>query len=105
MARLTLVAGLAGPLLLSAAVAPAQTDAPAPPPIKPVAQIPSPETVTAALETPDPVPQPDPVAAIGRPDIGQCRQLAKVFFDLPAERQSKSADRLISCVEAVAELD
>lgn len=84
--------------LAGASFAWAETAAPRtlePPPQVPVVEY------TATVSTPDPVPSPDPVAKLNQPDVGQCRRLAKVFFDLPSSQQSKTAGRLISCVEAV----
>jgi hypothetical protein len=105
MARLTIAARVAAPLLLLAGASLAWADAPAPKALESPAAIPTPEQDTASISMPDPVPPPDPIAAINQPDVAQCRRLGKVFFDLPPQQQSKSAGRLISCVEAVAGID
>ena len=91
---------VAASLLFLAGASFARAETAAPRTLEPPPQVPAVE-YTASISTPDPVPSPDPVAKLNQPDVGHCRQLAKVFFDLPSSQQSKTAGRLISCVEAV----
>ena len=104
MARLTIAAGVAAPLLFLLGTSLTWADAAAPRTLESPADVPTLE-YTASVSVPDPVPPPDPVAGMNQPDVAQCRRLGKVFFDLPPPQQSKSADRLISCVEAVVGID
>ncbi len=101
MARLTIAASVAAPLLFLAGASLTWADAAA---LEPRADVPALEGI-ASIPSPDPIPPPDPVAEMNQPDVAQCRQLGKVFFDLSPQQQSKSAGQLISCVEAVVGID
>ena len=104
MARLTIAASVAAPLLFLAGASLTWADAAAHRTLEPRADVPALEGI-ASIPSPDPIPPPDPVAEINQPDVAQCRRLGKVFFDLPPQQQSKSAGQLISCVEAVVGID
>ena len=103
MARLTIAASVTAPLLCLLGASLTWADA-APRTLESPAAVPALE-YTASVSLPDPVPPPDPVAKISQPDVAQCRQLGKVFFDLPPQQQSKTAGQLIACVEAVVGMD
>ena len=100
MARLTITASAAAILVYLAGAPAAWAETTAPLTLQPPPQVPVVE-YTATVSMPNSIPPPDPVAKMNQPDVSQCRQLAKVFFDLPSSQQSKTAGRLISCVEAV----
>ncbi len=94
-----MIASVAVQLFVLAGASWAETGAPKT--VQPLPDVQRVEGVTASLSLPDPVPPPDPIAEIGQPDVAECRQLGKVFFDLSPQKQSDTADQLISCVRVV----